>query len=134
MLNLKGVSKGTWVRTLLVLAAAVYIVLGEFGINLDLPAIVAKFTAVVSAISVIVGLWKDNDFTFAAQMGSQVKAQVREVEKEAGGVFVSEHAVPVVEYKTADGTLVPFNPTIPENTGNGLTEFDPVDQTLEGDE
>jgi len=80
-MNIKGVTKGTWVRTIVLLVALINQGLTTFGAN-PLPVsegeVYAIGTLIVTIISAVWAGWKNNSFTAAAQEADTVLQSIRE--------------------------------------------------------
>jgi SPP1 family holin len=75
IMNLKKVSKETWIRTIILVVSLVNIALREFGID-TLPFTPEEFgegfSAVFAIVMSIVTWWKNNSFTQPAQYADEI--------------------------------------------------------------
>lgn len=77
-INLKGVSKQTWVRTIVLILALVNQALVMFGVTdneVELEAWTRYATYIFTVISAIWSWWKNNSFTQKAQEADTVLHQ-----------------------------------------------------------
>ena len=83
-LNIRGVTKATWVRTIVLLVALINQGLTMFGVN-PLPVneseVYAIATLIVTIASAVWAGWKNNSFTAAAQEADSVLQSIREEER-----------------------------------------------------